>query len=136
MPGGLFWTIWVPDSAVQVNLAAGSAVMQVSNLQTLDFVTFQNDILHGPANPTTLSFLMQWSGLTDRERVTVPVLSDGSPGFTAQLAQSLTGGATVEFTANEPTVGAAYSSDPSTPATVLYAGLGIERNGVFYPGSG
>lgn len=121
---------------MQVNLAAGTAVMQLSNLQTLDFVTFQNDILHGPANPTTLSFLMQWSGLSARERITIPVLSDGSPGFTAELAQSLTSGASVEFTANEPTIGAAYSSDPSTPATVLYAGLGVERNGVFFPQGG
>jgi hypothetical protein len=140
VPDGLFWTVLVPDSDVLVNLGAGTAIMQVNNLQTLDFVTFENDLLHGPAIPTTVSYAVQWSGLKNRTQVRIPVLQDGSPGFAAQLAQSDTSGATVSFTASEPTAvvngltGVTYNSDPTTPATVLYAGLGLERNGVFLPG--
>jgi hypothetical protein len=140
VPDGLFWTVLVPDSSVRVDLTAGNAVMAVRNLPTLDFVTFVNDAQHGPSIPTTVSFFMQWSGLSNRSLVRIPVLSDGSPGFIASLAQSETGGASVSFTASEPTAvvngvtGAVYSSDPTTPATVLYAALGAERNGVFFQG--
>lgn len=130
----------MPDGSVQVNLGAGTAIMQVSNLATLDFVTFENDLLHGPSIPTTVSYTVQWSGLANRSKVVIPVLQDGSPGFAAELAQSDTSGATVAFTASEPTAvvngltGVTYMSDPATPATVLYAALGRERNGVFFHG--
>ena len=138
MPDGLFWTVLVPDESVQVDLDEGTAVMQASNLATLDFQTIQNDLTHGAAIPTTVSFTVQWSGLRDREIVRLPVLPDGSRGFIADLAQSTSSGATVAWSAEEPTAvvngvtGVHYGADAGTAATVLYAALGRERNGVFF----
>ena len=90
------------------------------------------------AIPTTVSFTVQWSGLRDREIVRLPLLSDGSRGFIADLAQSTTGGVTVAWSADEPTAvvngvtGAHYGADAGAAVTVLYAALGRERNGVFF----
>jgi hypothetical protein len=137
VPGGLFWTVLVSDDTVHVDLDDGTAVMQVSNLATADFQNNLNDLLHGPAIPTTVSFTVRWSGLRDRELVRIPLLSDGSPGFIAHLAQSTTSGVTVVWSADEPTAvvngvtGAHYGADAGAAVTVLYAGLGCERNGVF-----
>jgi hypothetical protein len=138
VPGGLFWTVLVSDDNVHVDLDDGTAVMQVSNLATLDFQNIQNDLLHGPAIPTTVSFTVQWSGLRDRDLVRIPLLSDGSPGFIARLAQSTSSGATVAWSADEPTAvvngvkGVHYGADAGAAVAVLYAGLGRERNGVFF----
>ena len=138
VPGGLFWTVLVSDDTVHVDLDDGTAVMQVSNLATTDFQNNLNDLLHGPAIPTTVSFTVRWSGLRDRDLVRIPLLSDGSPGFIARLAQSTTSGVTVVWSADEPTAvvngvtGAHYGADAGAAVKVLYAGLGCERNGVFF----
>lgn len=138
----MFWTILVPNEDVQVNLDDGSAVMQASKLATKDFQTLLNDLQHGPFIPTTVSFVSTWSGLTDRDVVRIPLLIDGSPGFVANLAQSTSSGARVVWSADEPTAvvngvkGVRYSAGPDAPVTVLYAGLGTERNGIFFEEDG
>src|SRR5262249_21230043 len=64
VPDGLFWTVSLPSSSVQVSPGAGTATYQVSNLVTKDFRTTSNDLLHGPWVPATVSFMVRWSGVT------------------------------------------------------------------------
>lgn len=109
---------------MSINLDAGTASFKASNLVTKDFHDGVNDLLHGPSVPATISFDVEWSGLTQH------VTTTDNSTFIEELLQSTTGGATVTWSGIEATQ--SFATDPASSVTTFFAAIGTERNGVFF----
>lgn len=60
---GLFWTTVISGDAVEVDLAAGTASMDVTDIQQKDFFDFENAILGNGDTPRQgrVSFRVEWT---------------------------------------------------------------------------
>lgn len=124
-PNGLFWTIALPESSVQVNPGAGKAIFQATNVQIFDFGDFGTSLSGAPGLPATVSFDVRWSGVDKR----VPI-NDVASGFGGEFVR---GHAKMSWSA---VVGDnAYQSDPLDTSSSDFATLGTMRNGVFFTGA-
>ena len=123
MPDGLFWTFAYPSQSVVVDPIRRTALMVGEDLELPDYHDNLNDLMHGPSVPCITSFTVRWAGVIQQDR-----LRDSDNGFDLQLFES---GATVAFTLSEETFD--YVADPPETSTALFAGVGHERNGVFFP---
>jgi len=72
--------------------------------------------------PATVSFDIEWSGMTDRQKV-VNVLQN----FRGQFVKT---GATIDWSAES--AGFAFHSESPNPDRNLYSVIGHEQNGVFF----
>jgi hypothetical protein len=125
-PNGLFWTVRIPDDAVQVDLAAGTAEMHVRDFELVDAYNVPNAIAGGPSEPATVTFDVYWSDPT-----AVLQLSDAA----AQVAGTfLDVTAALEFSAR--TADFAYVSDAADTSRSDFARIGYEANGAFFPTMG
>jgi hypothetical protein len=122
-PSGLFWTVVLPDEAITVDLAAGTAEMHVQSLEVLDGYNVFSSIGGGPTEPATVSFDVWWHTPTAVEQ-----LSDATVGFAATLLDVTSA---IAFTAR--TADFAFVSDPPDTATSIFARIGYEANGTFFP---
>jgi hypothetical protein len=127
----LFWTAEIPDSAVQVNFAAGRAEMHVHDLPIEDYFTFPNASIPGEEVDATVSFHVVWAAPVSR-RYNV---TDAANGFAGSFVENQ---ATITWSASNEE-GFTFVADPGSFATsVPEAGpialLGHERNGAFFPG--
>jgi hypothetical protein len=122
-PNGVFWTVAVPASSVDVDLDAGTARLQVTNLALKDYFTIGNALFGGGPTPVdaTVSFDMHWSGVTSREKI-----RDTENGFAGEFLHT---GATIAWSGSE--AGFSFASSASGQ-TVHFAEIGHERNGVFF----
>lgn len=96
----------------------------MDNLPIRDYGSIPN-ALSGPNaafTPGTVSFAIEWSGVTKRESIGDPTLS-----FTAQVIENT---ATMQWTAT--TGGVTFVSDPANTSHSVFAEIGHERNGVFF----
>jgi hypothetical protein len=129
-PSGLFWTMALPEDAVEVH-PGGGAEMRGNNVQVLDFGDFGNSLFGGgkPPVPATVSFLVRWAGAAqghgaNAERAHIVNASDGHAGefirTTAQMEWSATTG---DFD---------FVSAPIGTSSSDFAEFGKERNGVFF----
>jgi hypothetical protein len=125
-PSGLFWTVLIPDDAVTVDLAAGTATMQVQSLAMLDSYTIPNNLAGGPAEPATVGFELTWSDPTSVASQTNA--EQGFAGTFLEVTSALQWSAqTAEF---------AFVSDPLQVSTSRYGLIGYEANGVFFAEAG
>jgi len=128
-PLGLFWTIQVPDgSLLDFVLGQGRATLQASDVPIFDYVTGENALFGGgpPAVPGTVSFKVVWSGV--KERVNIRNTDPVYGGFAGQFVRN---SAQMEWTA---TVGdLSFASDPLATSSSVFAEIGHERNGSFFP---
>jgi len=74
--------------------------------------------------PAKVSFDIEWSGITDREKV-VNVMQS----FRGQFVKT---GATIDWSAESDDGSFAFQSESPNPARDLYAVIGHEQNGVFF----
>ncbi len=125
VPDGLFWTIPIPPDSVTIHLGDGDASLELANVQLKDFGTFCNDAVHGPSVPATASFKARWSGVTNRVKV-----RNAAEGFAGQF---LITNAVIEYTASAPDNNFEFVSDPASASTNVFAQIGREHNGVFFP---
>ncbi len=125
VPGGLFWTIPIPEDSVKIHLRRGEASLELANVEMLDFGTFCNDAQHGPSVPASASLKTQWSGLIKRVNV-----RNAKEGFAGHFAIT---NATLEFSASVPANHFEFVSDPASTSTNVFAQIGQERNGKFFP---
>src|SRR5262249_14254070 len=124
-PSGLFWTIQITPSAIDVDPGSGRARLRADNVPVGDYHDGNNAVTGGPFIPSHVSFDVRWSGDGDRKKV-----RDDEFGFTGHY---VTGTTTISFTASNDGVDVIYSSDPSVDQTnVGSPGVGHERNGVFF----
>lgn len=126
-PAGLFWTVPLPDAAVDVQVGAGKGRMTASNLAVQDFFDIPNALFRfeSPVSvPATCSFDIHWSGpVTSRGPVTSP------PGSGGELVMSQ---ATMTWSASNA-LGFQFQSSPVN-TTSVFAQLGRVRNGRFASG--
>lgn len=124
-PSGLFWTIAVPNDAVQVNLKAQTASFAYDNLAIPDFGNFVNAITVGTSSPGAATFDVEWSGTTSQ--TTVRNAAETYEG------SYLLNTATIAFNVASPIQNNfTFTSDPASTSTSLFAEIGVERNGVFF----
>lgn len=105
-----------------MDLERATASMRAENLATLDFGDIVNDLMHGPAVPATVSFRVQWSGITRRVRP-----RDAANGWRGEFVEDT---ATLEWSSTEAAL--TFVSDPANLSHTEFAMLGRERNGVFF----
>jgi hypothetical protein len=127
-PVGLFWTVEIPESGVEVELGAGSASLQATNVAVLDYGNIRNALFGGGPLPIpgTVSFKVVWSGVNQSVNIrnTDPVFGGFAGEFVRNSAQ-------MEWTA---TVGGlTFVSDAISTSSSLFAEIGHERNGSFFP---
>jgi hypothetical protein len=117
-PNGLFWTSHPGN---------GSAVMDVRDLPSRDYHDLVNAITGGPFLPAVVSFRVEWSRSSDKHHFHDPGTIPGS-AFDAD----------VSFTAAKAwwqgeTSQALYVADRISTSASLFAEVGRERNGVYFP---
>jgi hypothetical protein len=126
-PFGLFWTIAIPDDGIDVNLGAGSASMEASDVPIHDYGTFMDDITGGAPNAPagSVSVTVKWSGVNQRLHIrnTDPTYGGFEGEFVLNSAQ-------MEWTA---TVGdLVFVSAPMDTSSSSFAEIGHEQNGSFF----
>jgi hypothetical protein len=120
---GVFWTVAVPDSSVQVNPLAGTAELKVTGLAIEDYGKLSNALADGPSVEATVSFDVVWSRpVTQRLNV-----SDPTHTFAGEYAVNQ---ASLAWSASES--GFTFTSSPASTTTSLFAETGHERNGIFF----
>ena len=127
---GLFWTIRVAPSSVDVQQKRGTARFRTTNLAISDYHDFGNAVSSlppGPAPPSTpsvVSFDVVWHGGGDTTSI-----RDDDYRFAGAFT---TGEATIAFRARNLGSSVEYRSDPNGQSTAGPPGVGRERNGVFF----
>ena len=130
---GLFWTIPIPASAINVDPGSGQARLHATSLPLTDYHDFFNAVLGGGPTPipSHATFDIHWSGNGDRTKI-----RDNTFGF---LGEYTTGNTTITFTTTDDNNNVTYTSDPTgqynpTPAQggAGSPAVGHERNGVFF----
>jgi hypothetical protein len=122
---GLFWTTVVGDDSVEVDLAAGTATLQASDLRMKDYHDFENAILGNGATPTpcAVSFTVRWTATGDVDyRFDNPV-QHFRGDFRNAVAQMEWSGRSGVFE---------FRSAPLAQSTTDGGQLGQESNGSFY----
>ncbi len=120
----VLWTVAIPADGVQVNPGSGTAELHVHDLAVRDYSNVPNALEQGAFVPATISFDVVWSGPVTRH-VNV---RDAANGFAGEFNESR---ATVAFSATE--AGFQFTSAPASTQTSVFAEVGHERNGIFFP---
>ena len=119
---GVFWTIAVADSAVDVNPGAGRASFTARDLPMPDYGDFVNSILPGSSVPATVSFDIRWHDIDERDN-----RKNTGDDFAGEF---VTTKATAEWSSRQE--GFEFQSDPAATSVSEHAIVGHERNGVFF----
>jgi hypothetical protein len=120
---------------MEIHFGAGVASLRMRDVPVMDAHDLYNNLTNGqgfpPLNippfapvPATVSFDIEWSGITDREKV-VNVMQS----FRGQFVKT---GATIDWSAETPDLDFAFQSESPNPDRNLYAVIGHEQNGVFF----
>jgi hypothetical protein len=125
-PSGLFWTVPIPPSAISYDARTGAGHFRLSTFALPDFGNFFNAVSKHPSpapKPSHATFDVRWHGGNDPLEI-----RDGRYGFAGTFVD---GPATISFTAKNDGSNVVYRS-VSSGQKALYAGAGMERNGVFF----
>ena len=125
-PSGLFWTIPIAPSAIDVDPGSGQARLHADNVPVPDYHDFFNAVFGGGATPVRshVSFDVRWPGKGGRQEI-----RDETFGFTGHYVTSAT---TISFTASNNGSAVIYTADRLGQYNVGSPGVGRERNGVFF----
>jgi hypothetical protein len=125
-PSGLFWTIPIAPSAIDVDPGSGRARLRAATVPVTDYHDFFNAVLGaGPTPlPSHVSFDVRWQGKGGRQEI-----RDETFGFTGHYVTSAT---TISFRASNDGSAVSYTPDPSGQYNVGSPAVGHERNGVFF----
>jgi hypothetical protein len=118
----LFWTLPVPEHALNVDLSAGKATLALDDLDQEDYHNLLNALQDGPSDSASVSFSMKWSSIAPPMKVT-----DSVHRFTGRFMLSA-----VEIAWSATTTGFSFTSDPAPTTHTVKAVIGRERNGVFF----
>ena len=124
-PNGLFWTMAVTKSAIEVDPGSGTAHFRAENLPVPDYGNIINAIFGGsPPVPGHVSFDVSWAGGGERQH-----MRDTKYGFVGQYR---TGPATISFAVKDDGGNVVFTSDAGGQTNGLPPEVGHERNGVFF----
>lgn len=128
---GLFWTIPVSASSVDLQQHKGTARFRAADLRVGDFYNFGNAVASlppgppPPSTPSVVSFEVVWHG--GGETLSI---RDADYGFMGDFA---TGDATIAFRATNIGSDFEFRSDPDGQSTEgRPPGVGREQNGIFF----
>jgi len=118
---------------MEIHFGAGVASLRMRNVPVNDAHDLYNNLTNGQGYPplgippvapvpATVSFDIEWSGISDREKV-VNVLQN----FRGQFVKT---GATIDWSAESADF--AFQSESPNPDRNLYSVIGHEQNGVFF----
>jgi hypothetical protein len=118
---------------MEIHFGAGVASLRVRDVPVMDAHDLYNNLTKGQGYsplgippiapvPATVSFDIEWSGITDREKV-INVMQN----FRGQFVKT---GATIDWSAESADF--AFQSESPNPNRNLYALIGHEQNGVFF----
>jgi hypothetical protein len=113
-PNGLFWTIPISPDSVQVDLTSGTASYSVSNVAIKDWKQLANSFKNGASDDATVSFDMEWSGITSQYAV-----NDPNKGFAGAFMET---GGTIVWSAK--TAAGSFQSDAANTSKPSIAQLG------------
>jgi hypothetical protein len=119
---GLFWTIAVPDHAVDADFEDAEAEFKVSNLAIADYGNILNGLFH-TALPTagSVSFDIRWSGAHTRGQYT-----NAGQRFKMNFVQT---GAHISW---QGTTGSDTFHTTGGSQRVVFAQIAQQRSGVFF----
>jgi hypothetical protein len=119
---GVFWTVAVPPSVLQHDLAAGTASFKLTNYAIKDWINFPQSLLQLTSSPAVVSFDLRW--LQPDKSYTVK--SDAEKFvYDFKFTKSM-----ISWSSDQEDF--SFVSDPPDPATSLWGSVGHERNGVFF----
>jgi hypothetical protein len=121
-PNGVFWTIEIPASLVELSLAEGRASFRAHDMAMPDYGDFANSLFPGTSVPARVSFDVRWHDVLERTTV-----RNAHEGFSGHFAVTK---ATMSWSSRQH--GFEFSSDPADTSVSEYAIIGQERNGVFF----
>ena len=118
---------------MEIHFGAGVASLRMRDVPVMDAHDLYNNLTNGEGYPplgippiapvpATVSFDIEWSGITDREKV-VNVMQN----FRGQFVKT---GATIDWSAESADF--AFRSENPDPSRNLYAVIGHEQNGIFF----
>ena len=121
---GLFWTVVLPPEAVQVNLGAGTATLEVKDIHLKDYFDLENAVVGGGPNPkpAIVSFKVVWTATGG-----VNNFNNASQKFRGTFRDA---SAKMEWSARAGDF--LFQSSPLASSTTVAAELGSESNGSFY----
>lgn len=122
-PGGLFWTVPVPESALQVDLEDGTATLALDDFDTDDYGNLRNALSDGAELDASITFKMKWTATGDPFNVSDPVHT-----FAGRFSLAKVG---IDWSASVPSTGFTFTSNPSSNVNVKSV-IGRERNGIFF----
>lgn len=128
LQSGLFWTVPIRSSAIDVAPGAGTARLRATELAVPDYTNFFNAVAPNPDPPpipSRVSFDVRWHGGGDRRK-----LRDTTFGFVGNFVE---GAATIDFrVANDAPGSVVYTAVAEGQTTVGPPAVGHERNGIFF----
>jgi hypothetical protein len=120
---GLFWVSRVPEQSIEVGPGSGRASMRVKRLASRDFGDVVNALLLGPSVPAIVSFDIWWTASHDAHRFHYePDRWDANVVFNEARASW-----------QGETAAARFVSGPASTSFSLFAEVGHERSGVYFP---
>jgi len=119
--------------SIEINFGAGVASLRLRDVRVMDAHDLYNNLTNGQGYPplgvlpvapvpATVSFEIEWSGITDRAKV-VNVMQN----FRGQFVKT---GATIDWSAESADF--VFHSESPNPDRNLYSVIGHEQNGVFF----
>jgi hypothetical protein len=124
---GLFWTIEIPISGVEVKFEEGYARMEARHVPIFDYGTGGNALFAGGPAPVQgwVSFKVVWSGSEKRVRIrnTDPIYGGFEGEFIRNSAQMEWRGIVGDLK---------FESDPLNTSSSSFAEIGRERNGSYF----
>ena len=126
-PLGLFWTIAIPEDGIDVNLGAGRATMEATDVPIFDYGDEGESLFGGvPGTPGFVSFKVTWGGVNQRLNI-----RNTDPTYGGFAGEFIRNEAQMEWTA---TVGdLVFVTAPLATSSSSFAQIGHERNGSFFP---
>jgi hypothetical protein len=120
-PNGVFWTVAVPASTVDVDPGAGRASFVARDMAVPDYGDFVNSIFPGVSVPATVSFDVRWHDILERTN-----RKNEEEGFAGEFVVT---GSSMTWSSRQD--GFEFRSDPADTSISAHAIVGHERNGVF-----
>ncbi|HUE59519.1 MAG TPA: hypothetical protein VMO88_08045 [Acidimicrobiales bacterium] len=118
---GLFWTVPVPEDALEVDFEAGFATLSLHDFATEDYHNLENALRDGPEDDASVSFDMKWTATGKPFNVSDPVHTFAGRFNLANVD--------ISWSATAP--GFSFTSNPSSNVNVKSV-FGRERNGIFF----
>jgi hypothetical protein len=121
--GGLFWTVPVPEDALEVDFEDGTARLSLNDFDTEDYHNLRNALTDGSSDAASISFNMKWNATGTPFNLSDPVHT-----FAGRYRL-----ATVDIAWSATAPGFSFTSNPASNANVKSV-FGRERNGIFFSG--